>query len=203
MSAWVAFGSAIVGALIGGGLTGISSWLATNKQLRNAIHLQQQQKEQAINGLLQAMHDELETIWDRYKDTIGSRLESLPQNEPLLSYYIIGQDYFTIYNSNAFLIGHIGDADLRIKIVRVYTAARGLVDSFRMNNELIQRYEYWHNLYQVTQSQTDYNRFISYYSSLTKYADGLRQQHNSLKQSISDLLRELRKRGVLSGTSNK
>ena len=80
-------------------------------------------------GILQAIHDEIETLWDNYMDGIGHHTEALADGQPLNIYYPVTQEYFTVYNTNAFFIGRIRDHDLRKLIVSTYSKARGLIDS--------------------------------------------------------------------------
>ena len=197
MDAWEAFGAAIAGAIIGGAVTGFFTLRATKQEHRNTVSLQQQKEKEVIAGLLQAIHDEVETIWDRYQEGIGIHLEALPENQPLLMYYAVVQDYFTIYNSNAFLIGRIEDHDLRKEVVSLYTAAKGLVDSYRLNNDLLQKFEYWDALFQESEKEVHKNMALSHYGSLTNYTKAIRKQHDLLKDKVSKLLRTLRKSGVL------
>lgn len=106
--------------------------------------------------------------------------------------------YFTIYNANAFFIGKIKDHDLRKKIVATYSKARGLIDSFRMNNELVQKYEYAFVLAQESQTPIHQTTAQARYQSLIQYSEALKIRHAELKSIVSELLRHLRKEGVLS-----
>lgn len=197
MSAWEAFGAAIAGAVVGGAITGFFTLRATKQEHRNTVRLQQQKETDVLSGLLQAIHDEVETIWDRYQDGMGVHLEALPDNQPLLMYYPVVQDYFTIYNSNAFLIGRIEDHDIRKEIVSLYTTAKALVDSYRLNNDLVQKFEYWDVLFQESQKDVHKNKAKAHYGSLIDYAKTIRKQHVSLKEKVAKLLRTLHKSGVL------
>jgi hypothetical protein len=53
---------------------------------------------------------------------------------------VAGFDYFAIFNSNAILIGRINNVELRRLIVQTCTHAKGLVDSYRLNNALQEKY---------------------------------------------------------------
>lgn len=191
------FWAAIIGAIVGGIITGVFALMAARQSHKNAVGLQQKKEQEAIEGLLQAVHDEVETIWDRYQEGMGVHLETLPEGQPLLFYYPVVQDYFTVYNSNAFLIGKVADHDLRKEIVSVYTLAKGLVDSYRLNNELVHKFEYWDGLFQESQNDVHKNRALTQYAALVEYAKTMRRQHDQLKEKTSKLLRMLRKNGFL------
>jgi len=198
MYGWIAFGAAIGGAIVGGVITGYFTLRGVEKSHQNAIELQQKKEQAIIQGLLQALHDEVETIWERYMEGVGFHLEALKENQPLIMYYPVVQDYFTVYNSNAFLIGHIDDNDLRKDIVFLYTTAKGLVDSYRLNNDLVQKFEYWNGLHLETQNEAHKNRAVAQFAVLVEYAKTIKKQHDILKQKSSELLRKFRKSGVLS-----
>ena len=190
--------SSIVGALIGGFLAGYFALKATKKAHQNNLLIQKKNEENVLKGVLQALHDEIETLIERYQETVGSHIESLEAGKPFLFYYPIFSDFFTVYNSNAFLIGKINDNDLRKLLVRTYVLAKGLVDSYQMNNEFIQKYAYWNALFIETNNEAHKLQSLAYYDALVSYAVTLKQLHNEVKKNANDLLRALRKQGVLS-----
>lgn len=151
---------------------------------------------------MQAIHDELETVYERYQETMGARLESLCENEPLNFYYPLVSDFFSVYNGNTFLIGRINDNDLRKQIIKTYTLSKGMADSFRLNNDLVHKFEYTNKLYDETKQEVHKQHAIAHYNSLVSYASTLKQGHVVLKHEITALLRTLRKNGVLSELKN-
>lgn len=198
MNGWIAFGAAIIGAIIGGAITGFFTLRAVERSHQNAIELQKQKEQSIIQGLLQAIHDEIETIWDRYLEGMGVHLEALKENQPLIMYYPVVQDYFTVYNNNAFLIGHIKDNDLRKDIVFLYTTAKGLVDSYRLNNDFVQKFEYLDGLYRESKNEFHKQKAGAQLAVIIEYTKTIRKQHDVLKKKAAELLRKLRKSGVLS-----
>lgn len=194
---WAIFGSAISGAVLGGLITGFFALRSTDKAHENQQAHAQENEEKIIKGLLQAIHDEIETVMDRYQETMGSRLESLEEGGALIFYYPLVSDFFTVYNGNSFLIGRIPDNDLRKQIIKTYTLAKGMVDSFRMNNDLVQKYEHWSFIFQETQSEVHQQRVTACYGLLVEYSKSLKLGHQQLKSETAQLLRTLRKQGVL------
>ncbi|MCD6262226.1 MAG: hypothetical protein J7J52_04315 [Deltaproteobacteria bacterium] len=194
----VTFWSAIAGAVIGGTITGFFAILATNRSYQHQKRHAEENEEKLINGLLQAIHDEIETIYERYQETMGSKLESLKAGEGLAFYYPLVSDFFTVYNGNSFLIGRIPDNDLRKNIITTYTLAKGMVDSFRLNNDLVSKFEFANKVYQETQQDIHKQQAALHYAALVEYANVLKEGHFKLKNEIMNLLRELRKKGVLS-----
>ncbi|MDC5842188.1 hypothetical protein OPW33_22940 [Vibrio europaeus] len=192
-----AFLSAISGAVIGGVLTGFFTLKATNKAYEHQKEHSEEHERQLIEGLLQSIHDEVETVIERYQDSLGNRLELLKAGEALSVYYPLVSDFFSVYNGNSFLIGRIPNNDLRKKIIKVYTLAKGMADSFRLNNDLVGKWEFSEKLYAESQSEVHQKQAIAHYRALMEYAVTLKEMHNHLKSEADSLLRELRKAGVL------
>jgi hypothetical protein len=195
---WISFGSAITGAVVGGLMSGYFALRGAEKNYRNQLKQNKENEEKLIQGLLQAIHDEIETVFDRYQETMGSRIESLKDGEPLLVYYPLVSDFFTIYNGNSFLIGRIPDNDLRKQIVKTYTFAKGMIDSYRMNNEMVQKFEYWHQIFQESKNEVHQQNATAHYRALVEYAKSLKLSHKQAKSEGATLIRSLRKQGVLS-----
>lgn len=195
---WSVFGSAISGALVGGFTTGFFALITTKKAHDNQLDHAKENEEKLIQGLLQAIHDEVETVFDRYQETMGSRLESLKDGDPLLTYYPLVSDFFSVYNGNSFLIGRIPDNDLRKQIIKAYTLGKGMIDSFRMNNDLNQKLDHWHQVFQESKSDVHKERAKAHFKSLVDYAKVLKETHQQVKVETANLLRSLRKYGVLS-----
>jgi len=199
---WVTFSSAIGGAITGGVIAGFFSLKATQKAHDNQVQHAQENEEKIISGLLQAIHDEIETVFDRYQDTMGARVESLDDGHGLTYYYPLVSDFFNVYNGNSFLIGRIPSNDLRKQIVKTYTLAKGIIDSYRMNNDLVSKWEFSEKLYAESQQDVHKNQAIAHYGALIDYAKTLKESHKELKLSVASLLRELRKNGVLNEKGN-
>lgn len=123
---------------------------------------------------------------------MGVHLEALEEGKPLLMYYPILQDYFTIYNNNAFLIGRIEDSDLRKSIVEVYTAAKALMDSYRMNNVNVEKYERTLALYNESRTISHQDTLLAVGNNIAAYTQKIRKGHFKLKDEIKILLRSLR-----------
>lgn len=197
---WSIFGSAITGAVLGGLITGYFALKTTKKAHENQLEQVTQNEKKLIQGLLQAIHDEVETVFERYQENMGAKLESLKDGEALLLYYPLVSDFFTVYNGNSFLIGRIPDNDLRKQIIKTYTMAKGMVDSYRMNNDLNQKFEHWHQVFQESKNEIHQQKAAAQFGALVEYAKTLKKNHQEVKTEIAQLLRTLRKYGVLSET---
>lgn len=198
MTWWETLTVTVVGALLGGGLTGYFTLRAADKSHKHALDIQKQNQKKIIKGFLQAVHDEIETLWETYQSGVGVQLEALQDGMALVVYWPVTQDYFTVYGSNGFLIGHIDDADLRKLIVQVYSKARGLIDSYKMNNDMLGKLEFWTNLYKETNNQVYQQNAQGQFAAMQLYAKKMKESHVALRDLSGQLLRRLRKMGVIS-----
>lgn len=185
--------SGLIGALIGGAVTGFSTYWAVNKARENAIALEERKQKSLVTAFLQAMHEEIEHLWNQYYIGAGQQLEALQPGQPFHSYYPVTQEYFTVYVGNASLIGHIEDPNLRKLIVQMYSVARGLIDCYRMNNELVKNYDYWMNLYKITKVPDYQQNALGILQQLCNYAPSLRVFHDATKKLKEQLLSQLPK----------
>lgn len=181
-------------ALLGGGCTLIGVLFAHKLSNRK----RSREQSELLQGVLQGLHDEIETLWEIYTDRIGSHLDSLQDGQGFEGYWAVTQDYFTVYTSNCHLIGRITDVDLRKEIISTYSIAKSLVDSFKMNNELVSQLEQAAILARETQNEAHMQEVALRRQQVANYAAGLKRIHADLKAKTSSLLRNLRKHGVLS-----
>ena len=198
MAWWETLIVTVTGAIVGGGLTGYFTLRAADKSHRQALDVQKQNQKKIVKGFLQAVHDEIETLWETYQSGIGVQLEALKDGYALLAFYPVTQDYFTVYSSNGFLIGHVEDADLRKLIVQVYSKARGLIDSYKMNNDMLGKLEFWANLHKETNNPVHKQNEQGQLTAMQLYAKRMKKSHAEVKEFSGQLLRRLRKMGVIS-----
>lgn len=192
-NSWISIVAAILGSIVGGSITGYFTLRGVKQAHRNDLEKQKKDRETIIRGLLQSLHDEIETLWETYMKGIGVKLEALTDNQPFLFYYPVTQEYFTVYTGNSFLIGQIDDNDLRKAIITSYTKARGLIDSYRFNNDLLQKYEYWSFLFQESKNPQHATNRDAYLKTLINCAKDLKISHDELKGDVNNLLRMFRK----------
>lgn len=185
-----------ISAIVGGLIAGTASLLATRQAHRNNLELQSKNNSIVIKRIIQAIHDEITTIWELYEKKVGPEIEKLNEGEPLLLYFPIGQEYFTIYNANAAYIGSIENHDLRKAIVMTYTKAKNIIDNLKMNDELLSKYEHLNLLFRTTNIPQYGQDAHGWYLGLVKYAEKLRQTHFELKAELVNLTRLLKESGA-------
>lgn len=183
--------SSFIGAIIGGVFTLVGAvlgcWL-TGKQARDK---QTEEDKKILKGLLQAIHDELESIFERYMETVGPEIEKLAEGKPFGFRYSIINDYFTVFNANASLIGHVPNKDLRKSIIHTYVLAKGMADTFQANNDTLSKLEYWVLLAAESKNPLHQQRADNYLKVLVDYAQKMKSGHGKLKESIEEVLARL------------
>lgn len=185
-----AVAGAIIGAIFGGWFSYIIFSNAAEQNFLNNIKLQEHSRKMAIDGLIQALHDEITTLWERYMWGIGKYVENCRDGEPITHIYPITQnEYFPIYDRNASSIGAIEDNDLRRAIVTTYTKAKSLIDSYRMNNDLIAKWRYLLSLISTSQNIQIKNEADFMLINLIDYAKKIKEIHNDIKTDVFKLIK--------------
>jgi len=118
----------------------------------------------------------------------GKELEGLKTGD-LPGQFPVGQGYFTVYESNAHLIGHISDPRLRDQIVRTYIVGNGMVDTVRLYNELLSKAEQALGVYKVGSNEA--LRGSRQFNVARDYAMTMKAQHERLKEEVSKLQKDL------------
>lgn len=181
-----------ISAVIGGSIT----YFASYKTHRWLLGNQENREKEIVRGFYQALYDEVESLWDIYMSRIGNKVESLSEGQPLDVKWPVVSDYFTVYNMNNPLLGRIRDNDLRRLIVNTYTRARGLLDSYRMHYDIVDKLEIYHRLLTET-GRPEYEKLRSQQILvLVDYSKKLKEGHLEVKDLVNRLLIALRKLGV-------
>ncbi|WCE28786.1 hypothetical protein [Vibrio sp. SCSIO 43137] len=184
----------LIGALIGGGCTLIASLLTFWYQGKQA----EKAEDLLVQGVLQAIHDEMSALIERYNKAIGVQVAELKEGEAFRFFFTVSHDYFSAFHGNSFLIGRVKNHKLRSQIVRAYVQAKGTLDSYRMNNELLSKYEFAHKIWQETASETHLMQAKAHEESLIIYAAQIKQDHELLMRDVDELLNTLKEEGLLS-----
>jgi hypothetical protein len=193
ITAAISLVSVIIGGIIGGSMSLVASLKATERAYKYRLKLQEQSRKEDVKNLIQALHDEIDILWERYLWGVGNELEKLDEGEPLLRYYPVTQEYFIVYKANASLIGSIENHELRKEIVTIYSKVKSLFDSYKINNNYLQRYDYLNSLFQQIK-----NPFFGQQASAIRILmidriKKIKLTHDEIKQDIKSLLEMLKK----------
>lgn len=181
--------SGVASSLAGGIVTGLFSILATRAAIRRENEKERAREDKEIGNLLGALGVELSALWSFHMKRIGAMVEALPEGKALEFYYPLTQDYFTVYNATAAMIGRVQDKELREAIVTCYNKCKKVVDGFTYNNEL---YRDWRDMAD-DRDYTNSPRLQAKYQALIDYARVIREDHYELKGYVEKLLKLLNK----------
>lgn len=176
------FISGLIGAVVGG----LFTLYATRTELRANEKTRARAEAADVRSLLDSLRVELDTLWTFHQLRIGDAVEKLAPGQPLLYYYPLSQDYFTIYNSNAASIGRLDDDVLRRAIVTTYNKCKKVVDGFIYNNLLFQ--DYRREMMHADDGEPDQRRVQARLQELKDYAEIIRKDHFELKRYMEELL---------------
>lgn len=177
----------LLGAIVGGFIAAWATRKSVQQIFQNDLKKRKMEKQENLQGLYRAIKSELNALWTRYNEGAGKDIENLEDGRPLLMYYPLTQDYFTVYQSNAHLIGEIQNEDLRGHIILTYNAAKGVVDSYRYNNHIIGQHEHWDWVAAETKNPLHVNRAKAFLNSCVEYAAVLKKSHYEMKELLQRL----------------
>ena len=127
-------------ALAGGGIAGVATLWAQIINAKDQRNREQRAEATLIRGFVQAIADEVKSVWDRYEQEIGPHLRTLEDGQPAIP-FPVHQSYFVVFDSNASLLGRILDRKLREQIISTYIEAKGFVDSLHYYERLVANYK--------------------------------------------------------------
>jgi hypothetical protein len=191
-SSWTTFLtilSALVSAVIGGRLAGDATIRAQNKSIKDQRKREDKAEATLIRGFVQAIADELQSVWDRYNVEIGPHLRSLEDAKPAIP-FPLHQTYFAVFDSNAFLLGRIPDRKLGRQIISTYVEAKGFVDSMRYYERLVTKYKADRRAppLSVVSDSEAYIEIINYSAQLKKAHAMLEAKVNALQDPMRAFL---------------
>ena len=189
--------NSVISAVTGGLIAGAFSLWAVDKAHKNDLTKEEQQERLLIKGFIQSVQTEIETLWETYQEGVGKELEGLVENQALLHFYpLTQQDYFTIYSGSSYLVGRVKNERLRKSIVETYTKARGLIDAYRLNNDMVRKYEELNLIKQQSGSSNLNDMIMLQIRVLVEYAPKILDQHNQTKKSMENLFSILKEEKV-------
>lgn len=133
-----------------------------------------------VENFIDSIHLELNTLWDLYYSSIGSKVEEYKDDEPFMHIYHAKQDYFIVYKNNSNYIGSIECKELRESIVRTYILCKSILDTYELNNEFI-------DLYTKYNDNGDIKKRDMVRSSLVESTASIKDIHSALKEKLNNL----------------
>jgi hypothetical protein len=120
----------LLAAIIGGWIAGRYALRAQKQAAEDQLKRDVEAERRTINSALQAIGTELAVLKADFLDRL-QRVDDGREDPGERGFQIHGplsRNYFAIFESNAAMLGKIGDQDLRAEIIRVYGSAKSLFD---------------------------------------------------------------------------
>jgi len=150
-------------------------------------------EELLIRGFVQAIADEVTSVWARFNVEIGPHVKTLLEGEAS-PVFPLHQSYFVVFDSNASRVGRIPCRKLREQIIATYVEAKGFVDSMRYYERLVDTY----NTQKTQPSVAAYLASVAkdvrddqLYRPLLQYSEQLKLDHSRLEEKMEELKRLL------------
>ena len=165
-------------------------------QGERSIEREQKKEKEDLEGLLLSIKDEVSVNMEMAHQTIGIALEN---TEPGTAFYFtfpVQEDPFYIYNSITNRLHLIKDEKLRFQIIKTYGVAKGVVQTFRFNNELVAKIELARRMQLSNGAFRDAMGAQLVEAQIREYGDKVRGQYAQVKIEVENLLSILRERGL-------
>ena len=173
---------------------GIAIWVSRS-QSQQALELERSRKRDEdakeaaeTRAFVQAVRDEVITLWAGYNDQIGPALRKIAEGYSFDFIYPAFTDAFTIYNGASSRVGKIPNDELRRIIVELYALAKGLVYSFQLNNKMLSDRQQLDLLYTGSDKLV---RLQLCHQGLVQYAITLEERDAQIQQLIEIFIREV------------
>jgi hypothetical protein len=176
----------LVGILVTAGV----AWWTLKSTFAYERKKRHEEDAQKINSFLGALTTEINTLWPIYMKQYGGILETLEKGD-LPGQFPVAERYFIVYESNAHLIGHVPDSELRDQIVRTYIVGTGMLDTIRLYNELAAKAEEDRGVYPTGSNEA--RRATRQFEAARAYAMAMRDQHYLLKEEVGKLQNHLKR----------
>jgi len=178
------FNSLFAAAL--GGIFALAGVYFAERFTRKRMEVEEKQK---TTNFLKNVKTELNTLWDMYLINMGGFIEEHDESKPFYYTYIVNQEYFIIYSNNSHHIGSVTNDQLRESIIRSYAKGKALIDTYQLNNKMLEQ----HELYAAQQNDLMIN---DYRNILKEYAPKIKALHFELKKEVVILNELLEKEGI-------
>ena len=168
--------SGFLGVILGGLLTG---WLTYKF---NKKHVDELERKERI-ALAKTLRAELSSLWKRYMNVSGKVIENWDQQEPpLIGMIETRQDYFTIFNNSANLLGLFKPEDSQ-KIIEAYINGKAFLEELIHYGNLTTRYTEADSGFDSRQKCDERLKISPQISGYFKY---LKERHNEVEKLIEE-----------------
>ncbi len=162
-----------------------------NNQVKSARAQALEAERREMFNILQAIRDEIETLWEGFQKTFGYRFADSNPDEVFNFIWPSPEDPFVVYHASAGKIGHIDNHELRRTIVRLYARAEGMLVTVRTHNARLLAVRAARRAWEDTQTDLNKTRLADAETEAKAYANIMRGLYEDIDKLVEDAKRLL------------
>lgn len=187
------FWSGLIGAVVGGLFTLWGTLIEGRREHKNKHEEQLAKKLNILKGI----KAEIDLVSDLYNQRMESHIANYRPGQVLDVYFLITQNNFVFYESNAEFISELDEKVLK-DVVKFYITAKILIDTFITNNTNINEIKNIALKIAEEPNNQSYKGLLNAYTSIaSQYAPMIIQIHNETMtckdQVITSIIQEISK----------
>lgn len=184
-AAWVqAFGS--IGAILG------AVWVSYDQHDKQRAR-DEEAATTEIQNILYGLHDEIALNLKEFQENLGAKIKASQRGTPFELTFPVAERPFSIFDGCRGSIGKIRNHGQRSKIILTYGLAHGFIQTFHMNNMLIERRNRAIYIHSQAPNAANHASVVATTNALTGYGDSLRDGWARLEAAAEDMLAALPK----------
>lgn len=141
--------------------------------------------ENETRAFVQAIRDEVTTVWNDYDAVIRQTLLETEQGKPFVAFTPPLNDTMVIYRANARRLGKVDDDELRKRIVAVYVSFTGVFNGFALNSQAMSELQ---QLAAYHQGQDTDKLIVVREKGLAEFASNLKKHDEELKGNVDAVI---------------
>jgi hypothetical protein len=116
----------------------VAAFLVADRQHKNQLLMEEKRSLDQEHRMLLSFRSELESLTAAIRTRMDEAIATSEPDKAVLVRYPVQEDPFAVYRGMVQNLGFIQDHQLRNAIITTYARARGLIQTFRYNNQLIE-----------------------------------------------------------------
>lgn len=178
--------SGLLGALVGGLFT-LWGTLIEGRRQKRALEEEARSKQRSV---LIGIRTEIITLIDLYKSRMSDSIDNYDGREPFSNIFPLSQNYFSFYDTNSLALASINEEALK-SIVMFYGSAKGLVDTYKMNNDVVDELSKLQTIFHETTMDIHKFNWEETYRIAIDYGNSLKDIHNEVMSRVKICLENI------------
>lgn len=138
IAAIIGIAGSLIGGIVGGWMTRSASIKATKEAFELNRALQERARKENLRRVLLGIRTELTVAFENYTGAYGAAIDAHAPGTAFKYVYPIDDSGFVFYQTNNAALGDLEDDDLRELIIKCYLQSQVILNTHRINNELLE-----------------------------------------------------------------